>query len=72
MGGRDHRARRKVGRALRASRKAVGSRVPRDRYCTSTTTLKNRIAAFSAADAPSTAFHSPSNVATPFTNEHVT
>ena len=36
-------------------------------YCTSTTTLKNRIAAFSAAGAPSTAFHSPSSVAAPFT-----
>ena len=61
-----------MGRALRASRKAVG-RAPRARrYCTSTTTLKNRIAAFSAAVVPSTAFHSPSNVATPFTNEHVT
>ena len=34
-------------------------------YCT-TTTLKNRIAAFSAAVAPSTAFHSPSSVAAPF------
>ena len=56
-----------VGRAVPASRKAVGSRVPRDRYCTSTTTLKNRIAAFSAAVAPSTAFQSPSNIAAPFT-----
>ena len=35
-------------------------------YGTTTTTLKNRIAAFSATVAPSTAFHSPSNVATPF------
>ena len=32
--------------------------------CTSTTTLKNRIAAFSSADAPSTAFHSPFNTIT--------
>ena len=35
-------------------------------YRTSTTTLKNRIAAFSAAVAPSTDFHSPSSVAAPF------
>ena len=36
------------------------------RYGTSTTTLKNRIAAFSAAVASSTVFHSPSNVPAPF------
>ena len=41
-------------------------------YCTSTTTLKNRIAAFSAVVAPSAAFHSPPNVTMPFTSEHVT
>ena len=61
------RAGRKVGRAVPASRKAVGARVPRDRYCTSTTTLKNRIAAFSAAVAPSTASHGPSSDSAPFT-----
>ena len=66
------RARSPSGPQGGASRKAVGARIPRDRYCTSTTTLKNRIAAFSAAVAPSTDFHSPSNVATPFTSEHVT
>jgi hypothetical protein len=32
--------------------------------------LKNRIAAFSAAVAPSTAFHSPSSVAAPFSILH--
>ena len=37
---------------------------PRAPYCTSTTTLKNRIAAVSAAVAPSTAFHSPFNTIT--------
>ena len=31
------------------------------RYCTSTTTLKNRIAAFSAADTPSTPFERGDN-----------
>ena len=35
-------------------------------YGTSSTTLKNRIAALSATVASSTAFHSPSNVAAPF------
>ena len=49
---------RKVGRAVLGELRA--------RYGTSTTTLKNRIAAFSAAVAPSTAFHSPSSVTAPF------
>ena len=47
-----------VGRALRASRYTPP-------YRTSTTTLKNRIAAFSASVAPSTAFHSPASTAAP-------
>ena len=54
--GRDHRARRKVGRALRASRPPP--------YCTTTTTLKNRIAAFSGAVAPSTDFLSSFSTST--------
>ena len=39
-------------------------------YRPSTTTLKNRITAFSAAVAPSTASHSPSSVAAPFSILH--
>ena len=45
---------RKVGRAVPASRYTPP-------YCTTTTTLKNRIAAFSAVVAPSTAFRAPPN-----------
>ena len=56
--GRDHRARRH-------SHPPVG-RAPRARRYGSTTPLKNRITAFSAAVAPSTDFHSPSSVAAPF------
>ena len=54
--GRFRRNRRPVGRVVPASRKAVGRdhRARRPPYCTTTTTLKNRIAAFSAAVAPST------------------
>ena len=51
----------------------VGRAVPGEPpppYCTSITTLKNRITAFSAAVAPSTAFHSPSSVAAPFSILH--
>ena len=47
----------------RLSRKSGRGRTP---YCTTATTLKNRIAALSAAVAPSAAFHSPSNAAAPF------
>ena len=54
-----------AGPARRAGR--CGRPANRTPYCTSTTTLKNRIAAFSAAVAPSTTFHSPSKVATSFT-----
>jgi len=50
-----------VGRAV------LGEPYP---YCTSTTTLMNRIAAFSSPVTPSTAFHSPSSVAAPFSILH--
>ena len=49
--------------------RAVPGRAARP-YCTSTTTLKNRIGAFSAAVAPSTAFHSPSSLSVPFSILH--
>ncbi|MBQ6010424.1 MAG: hypothetical protein IJL17_17960 [Kiritimatiellae bacterium] len=58
-----------LGEAALSPLHPVGRAVPASRppYCTSTTTLKNRIAALSLAVAPSTAFHSPSSVAAPCT-----
>ncbi len=58
------------GHLARCGRARSPSATERAPYCTSTTTLKNRIAAFSAAVAPSTDFHGPSNVTAPFTSTH--
>ena len=55
------------GRVMRSRVTAPVGRSPRDRrtpYGISTTILKNRIAAFSAAVAASTAFQSPSTMST--------
>ena len=54
---------RKVGRAVLGELRA--------RYGTSTTTLKNRIAAFSAADAPSTDIQSLSSLSESLTGRRV-
>ena len=45
-------------------RRAVGSRVPRDRYGNTTSTLKNLYAGFPPAG---TSPHGPSSIAAPFT-----